>query len=114
MPGYTPFDCSAHHDVGPAGVRLALRGELDVATAPRVQASLALAEGQDPELVVVDLRGLTFMDSTGLHLLLDADARHREAGRRLVVIPGNGAIGRLMSLTGTDALLTLADDVVSA
>jgi anti-anti-sigma factor len=59
-------------------------GELDLGTAPDLEAVLATQSGR----VVVDLRELTFIDLTGLRLLLEADARSRQNGMNLRFIPG--------------------------
>src|SRR5947208_2326947 len=50
-------------------VRVRLEGELDVVTAPRLAKALHEAEATAPEVLMVDLRGLTFMDSTGIREL---------------------------------------------
>ena len=79
------------------GVVLALAGELDVATV--VDAEEAL-EGVAPEhRLVVDLRGLRFMDSTGVRLLMTLDLRARREGWTLVVVQGSGVVAELVRLT---------------
>jgi anti-anti-sigma factor len=65
--------------------------------------------GSDAELVVVDLRGLEFMDSTGLHLLLQAQQQAQDSGRRLVLVRGPDAVQRLFDLTGVAEALTIVD-----
>ena len=67
-----------------AGTVLVPDGELDLCTARDLEAVLATQSGH----VVVDLRKLTFIDLTGLRVLLDADARSREDGMKLRFIPG--------------------------
>ena len=95
-----PFAVELHadHDT----VRVLVRGELDVATGPRVQEELRRAEGAGPSVLVLDLREVTFFDSTGLQLVLDADVRAREEGRAFVVLPGEGEPRRILTLA--DAL----------
>jgi anti-sigma B factor antagonist len=66
---------------------VAVTGELDIATVPRLDRALRRAE-VDAALVVLDLRELEFPDSSGAHLLLAADRRIRRAGGRLVVVRG--------------------------
>jgi anti-anti-sigma factor len=58
--------------------------ELDLDTAPQLEAVLATQSGS----VVVDLRKLSFIDLTGLRVLLEADARSRQNGMNLRFIPG--------------------------
>jgi anti-anti-sigma factor len=89
-----------------------IRGELDIATAPDLEAALTerLAAGQD---VVVDLRELAFLDSTGLRVLV---ASHARAGRGqasfLIVRPHAGApIERILAIAGVESVLDFVDDV---
>jgi anti-anti-sigma factor len=93
------------------GLRVRLRGELDVATAPLAEDGLKTAEASEPALLALDLGALTFMDSTGLRLVMAADARAREAGRRLVVVRGPDAVQRVFQLTGVDERIELVDRV---
>src|SRR3954471_21958395 len=69
-------------------VRVIVRGELDMETGPRAEEELVSAETGAPPVLVLDLHGVTFFDSTGLQLVLDADVRAREEGRRFVVAVG--------------------------
>jgi anti-anti-sigma factor len=65
-----------------AGRRLVVTGELDVATAPSLEAALADVEPGTP----VDALGLTFCDSTGLSRLIAASRRYEAAGERMVLL----------------------------
>ena len=69
------------------GIMLVLRGELDLTTARIAEEALAAAE-QSHELVALDLRNLSFMDSTGLRLIVVAEQRARQSGHRLVIVQG--------------------------
>ena len=72
--------------------------------------AVVLAElGADVDLLIVDLRELRFMDSTGLHALVKANKRAGEAGQRFAVVKGGAQIQRLLSLTGVGELLIVAD-----
>jgi anti-anti-sigma factor len=88
-------------------VRLSLSGELDLSSAPRVEEELRKVERQAPPLIILDLRELTFMDSTGLRILVLADSRARDAGRRLQIIPGSDTVQRVFHVTGLDHHLEL-------
>jgi anti-sigma B factor antagonist len=69
-------------------VRIAPAGELDMGSTPKLeQANRALRQVGAAHLVL-DLRRLTFIDSTGLRLALDADADARADGLRLELVPG--------------------------
>ena len=87
-----------------------LRGELDISTASRLEESLERVEADGPALLVLDLSQLAFMDSTGLRLLIGADMRAREAGRRLVVVQGNDMVQRVLRLTRLDERLEIVED----
>ena len=75
---------------------LTLRGELDMATVDAVEQAIA-AVGDAPRPLVIDLRGLRFLDSMGLELFLALDTRLREAGRELVLVRGPRAVHRLFA-----------------
>ena len=92
-----------------SAVHLALSGELDISTAQRLEDDLARVEAERPELIVLDLKDLAFMDSTGLRLLIMADARAREEGRRVVIGRGNEMIQRVLRLTRLDERLEIVD-----
>ena len=99
------FDCVSL--VPRSGVaRLSLSGELDVATAPRLEEALSNADGV---VVILDLRRLTFMDSSGLHTILSAHARLSDANRRLVLVPGPPAVQQIFEITSTDRVLEFAE-----
>ncbi len=89
-------------------VRLAVRGELDLATAPGLDDALREAAAS-AQHVVRDLRGLTFMDSTGLRTVLQADARARSDGHDLVVVRGPHPVDRVFVLAGVEGVVTLVD-----
>src|SRR5688500_6294810 len=80
---------------------LELVGELDLSTAGPLKLRLELVEREEPELFVVDLRRVTFMDSIGLGILLAHGLRARQAGRRLQLVQGPQHIQDLFDLTGT-------------
>jgi len=85
------------HTHGRDMIMVSVSGELDVATAPELEAAL---DGADAwaSVVVVDLRQLEFMASAGLRVLLDVGKRVRDAGGRLVILRGPPAVDRLFAL----------------
>jgi anti-anti-sigma factor len=103
-----PFSIRIQEESGAAHV--VLEGELDIATTPRAETELRRLEGENVGVIVLDLRGLTFMDSTGLRLLVAADARAREAGHRLAIVRGPGPVHRVLEITGLHNRLDLVDD----
>ena len=76
-----------------------LAGELDLAASPRLARTLEEAL-QRARLVVLDLRELTFMDSAGLHIIVEANIRARRDGRRLLLVRGGAQVRRLFVLAG--------------
>jgi anti-anti-sigma factor len=81
-------------------VSISLQGELDLASARQLETRLAEAEREGPARLVVDLSRLAFIDSTGLRLLLQADARARERDCELVLRPGEPSVQRVFEVTG--------------
>jgi anti-anti-sigma factor len=85
-----------------AGAELELSGELTLATVTTVEARLAEAELSRPARLVLDLRRVRFIDSSGLGALVAAHKRHRRVGRRLTVVVSSGAVERVLTVTGLD------------
>jgi anti-sigma B factor antagonist len=81
-----------------AGVVLEVFGELDVASAPQLEAQLERAD--DAPLVVIDLSSLEFIDSTGLGILVRAHQTAQEHDRQFALVQGTGQVERLLDLTG--------------
>jgi anti-anti-sigma factor len=72
-----------------------------------VAAGFARALDRRPSVLAADLRGLSFMDSIGVHALLDAERRSRIQGTRFLVIRGSVAVDRVLSLLGLDRLFEI-------
>ena len=87
-----------------------LRGELDLATAPDLEDLLEgrIAAGQE---VVVDLRGLQFMDSSGIRVLIAGHARAERAGTRLLIVrpADEHPVAKIIEVSGLDGELHLID-----
>lgn len=83
-------------------------GELDIATVPHLDRSLRVAADTQDD-VVLDLRELDFIDSSGGHLLIAADRRIRRSGGRLLVVHPSGEVAWLMRLMGIDRELELIE-----
>ena len=90
--------------------RMALVGELDIASAPRFEEGLAEVERDTPGVLALDLRRVDFIDSTGLRAVIAADERARAAGRRFVIIRGPAAVERVFSVTQLDQRLEIVDN----
>ena len=89
---------------------LSVAGELDLASSPVLERELERAFGDDPGLVIIDLRDLEFMDSTGLSVLIRAHNRAQETGKKLGIVNGSRQVRRLLSLTGVADRLTIVND----
>lgn len=83
-------------------------GDLDLAVVDVVEQTLSPLENEFSE-VVIDLRAVEFLDSTGLRAILSADARSRSNGFNLRIIKGGDQVQRLLSHTGMDKHLSLID-----
>ena len=80
-------------------VCVALRGELDLEHAYTFDEELRRVERGRPHCLVLDLRGLSFLDSCGLARLLAARRRARREQRRLLLVRGGTAVTRLLAIT---------------
>jgi anti-anti-sigma factor len=89
------------------GTVLRLFGELDLASSPALEEELQKVSAR--QLIVVDLRELEFIDSTGLSVLVKAHQRARELGHQFGLVKGAGQVQRLLGLTGLADRLTIAD-----
>jgi anti-sigma B factor antagonist len=104
-------DFAIHTHTTGRAVTLALNGELDLVSGPALEEAMAALADSDAELVVVDLRGLTFMDSTGLHLLVQAQQWAHDFGHRFALIRGPEQVQRLFDLTGLADTMTIVESV---
>lgn len=98
-PDLEPFRCEL--DRQREFVRIRPVGELDIATVPVVAGHLDECEAAGFKQVVLDLREVCFLDSTGLRLILERDARSRADGFGFSLIAGPPPVQRLFDLTRT-------------
>lgn len=95
-------------EVGQA-VHVRLSGDLDLSTAKRAEQAIEEAEKAGAQMVVIDLRGLSFMDSTGLRVVVSADKRASRSNRRVVIIQGPHAVRRVFEITRLGERLEIVD-----
>jgi len=98
-----PLDFAVVTESGPTGASLTLRGELDMASLPLLEAAVAPQRGNGRRLVV-DLRDLRFLDSMGLEFLIQLNA-----DTELVVVRGPRQVHRLFQVMEMDSVLTIVD-----
>ncbi len=107
MAALVPFDVTVVSSNGV--VRVAVLGDLDCASAPRLGQVLArLAD--DPRDIVVDLRSTEFVDCAGIGAVADAYDRRRQRGEGLVLEAPSEAARRVLELTGLAEHIPTADD----
>jgi anti-anti-sigma factor len=94
-----------HHDETAV---IALAGELDMAGAPALEHELGQLQS---DTLVVDLRGLEFMDSSGLRAIVTSAQRAQDAGRRFALIPGAAQVMRVFDITRMRERLEFVADV---
>ena len=86
-----------------------LSGELDLAGAGLLEDELQRVEATDAAQTVIDLRGLEFIDSTGVRLVYMADARARGSDTRLTIRRGPSRVHRIFELTDLADRLPFVD-----
>ncbi|HEY6638074.1 MAG TPA: STAS domain-containing protein [Solirubrobacterales bacterium] len=93
------------------GVRLVrLTGELDMAGVNHFDRQLGADGALEAKTFVLDLRGLTFIDSSGLRALIMADDRVRAGGGRFVVVRGSDRVNQVMEMTGVAQRIEVVDE----
>ena len=90
-------------------VVLTVVGDFDIQVAERVADELARVESSEPELVVMDLHGLSFLDSSGMGVIAAAQARATEAGRRFAIVAPRAGVVRAFEISGLAAVVTMVD-----
>ena len=98
-------------DVEPTrdSVRVAPVGELDIATVDKLRAEVDRMRDSGFSKLVVDLRGVRFLDSTGLRLVLELDQAATDAGHELQIIRGSDVVQRIFEVTQVSDRLHFVD-----
>lgn len=99
-------------DSGDDRITFTPRGELDLATAPELEEQVLAAVREGGRSVVLDLRELTFMDSTGVRTIVAAHQVAEQTGHGLTVVrpPRDSAVSRVIEISGIDEALGLVDE----
>jgi anti-anti-sigma factor len=93
-----------------ARTRVGLAGELDVASAKALHQQLEELQAEHPELLVLDLRRLDFMDSSGLREIVTAVRRARADGSKVALVKAHGPIESVLELTRVGEMAETVDD----
>ena len=93
---------------------IVVRGEIDVATAPQLRECLHRVISQGEGTVVLDLLGVTFLDSTALGVLVGALKRCRELGGDLHLVLADPRIVKIFEITGLTNVFTIVDSLEAA
>ena len=91
---------------------LALAGEIDLYTAPRLQSELSsVLPAAGPGMILVDMSAVDFCDSTGMNVLLAAHRLAAERGNELVLAAPRPALRKILEVTGLQSVFTVHDDL---
>jgi len=93
---------------------LEVEGEIDAHTAPQLKSAIGTLLDEEKSALVVDLERVTFMDSTGLGVLVSALKRVREMDGELRIVCTRRAILRVLEITGLDKVLSLYSSMAEA
>ena len=93
---------------------LSVTGELDLATAAELERRMHDLEHDGFERLALDLRGVTFMDSTGLTVVIAAELRARQHSREMEIVTAPGQVRRLFELVGVDHQIAFASGLADA
>jgi anti-anti-sigma factor len=89
-----------------------LRGELDLSSCDGADEALRRAEETQADRILLDIDGVTFIDSSGLQVILRAKRRSDAGGQRLRITRGRGHVADMFRLTALDMTLPFADSPV--
>jgi anti-sigma B factor antagonist len=90
---------------------MAVAGEIDLYTAPRLHGELVTAlAGEAPVRLVIDMSGVEFCDSTGMNVLLAAHRRAQEQGGDLALAAPRATVRKILQVTGLETVFTVLDD----
>ena len=91
------------------------RGELDMASAPELEQTI-MPRLQDGSWVLLDLRSLDFIDSSGLRVVVGAHRAAEERGGRFTCVrgPAGSTVHRIVEIAGIDGVIEMVDDPAEA
>jgi anti-anti-sigma factor len=105
----TPPEFEIRRELTDGTARLTVSGELDLATVPQLKAEVQTAL-RTTQRLLIDLSGLTFVDSSGLSLLIKLNERANSEGWTLRLTRPSGKTFSVFTITGADANLPFIDE----
>jgi anti-sigma B factor antagonist len=105
------FDLETETEGSSALIRI--RGDLDLQVVEQVTDALTRIESEEPELLVIDLSRLTFMDSSGMGTVAAAHIRALEAGRRFAIVRPPAGVRQAFERTGLNEVIKVTDDLAT-
>src|SRR3954454_9012960 len=93
------------------GIHVELTGELDISSASSVESRLMEDEQREPERLILDLRRVNFIDSTGLSMIINADGRAKKPAPRLTIVSGEGVPSRILRTVGLEDRLDVQTEL---
>ncbi|MDX6642907.1 MAG: anti-sigma factor antagonist [Solirubrobacteraceae bacterium] len=99
-----------HSETSDANVLVKIRGDLDVQVAARATDALTELEAGEPSSLVIDLREVSFMDSSGMAVIASAHARATAAGRRFAVVAPPAGVRHAFEISGLEEMIPIVDD----
>ena len=101
------FRVDVDHD--PGGATVTVTGDVDLATVRPLERAREQALADSPSRLVIDLRGVRFIDSSGLKFLIDTDRLSRSDGWKLALLRPQASAMRAFVVTGVDRHLPFVD-----
>ncbi len=101
--------CTMRFERTLGAVVVRLQGEFDLGCVGRFREQLEGVLDDEVKTLIIDLRGLEFIDSSGMRLLIELNGSASADGVSLTVICGDGAVRRVLRQTGLDGVLPLVD-----
>ena len=105
------FDTRVHRLDGE--IVVTVLGEIDLATGPLLWECLATAIPDAERRLVIDLSGITFIDSTGMAVFMQAQKQLRHRGAELILRAPRASARRVLSITGLDTAIAVQDGSVT-
>jgi anti-anti-sigma factor len=104
--GRSDFHVDSQHSDG--YLMVSPHGDVDLATADTVRAALESHDGPDP--LLLDLRNVDFLDTSGLRVIVEAAHRAEADGHRFAVVRGPARVQRILDIAGLNARSLVVDD----